>query len=152
MSYFVSNYAIFHKIHYILMINAFLPQNLFVKILALFPLIFLGWQIVSAIFWLFVCMARQCSVFAKQDTEGSEIQLGRWKVLRPQFPPVWLRWNPPGLWQKTWNWPTIAFAPWWSTRYFSWRWSKLLCLALPRLLLPSCENSTSGESNIMLLF
>ena len=42
-----------HKIHYIWMINALLSQNLVVEIYALFPPIFLGQQIVSAIFFAF---------------------------------------------------------------------------------------------------
>ena len=43
-----------HKIHYIWMINALLLQNLVVEIYALFPPIFLGWQIVSANFFCFL--------------------------------------------------------------------------------------------------
>ena len=41
------------KIHIILLINALLSQNLVIKIYALFPPIFLRWQIVSAIFFAF---------------------------------------------------------------------------------------------------
>ena len=43
-----------HKIHYILMINALLSQNLVVEIYALFPPIFLGWQIVPANVWRYI--------------------------------------------------------------------------------------------------
>ena len=43
-----------HKIHYIWVINTLLLQNLVVDIYALFPPIFLGWQIVSAIFFCFL--------------------------------------------------------------------------------------------------
>ena len=53
ISYFVSKYAILSQIHYIFMINALLSQNLVVEIYALFPPIFLGWQIVPAIFFAF---------------------------------------------------------------------------------------------------
>ena len=45
-----------HKIHYIWVINTLLSQNLVVEIYALFPPIFLGGQIVSAIifaFWMY---------------------------------------------------------------------------------------------------
>ena len=42
-----------HKIHHIWMINALLLQNLVAQIYALFPPIFLGWQIVSANFFAF---------------------------------------------------------------------------------------------------
>ena len=42
-----------HKIHNILRINAVLLQNLVVKIYALFPPIFLSWEIVSANFFAF---------------------------------------------------------------------------------------------------
>ena len=43
-----------HKINYIWMINALLSQNLVVEIYALFPPIFLVWQILSAIFCCFL--------------------------------------------------------------------------------------------------
>ena len=42
ISYFVSKYAILSQIHYILMINALLSQNLVIEIYALFPPIFNG--------------------------------------------------------------------------------------------------------------
>ena len=47
-----------HKIHYILMINALLSQKFVVEIYALFPPIFLGWQIDPAnffAFWMYAC-------------------------------------------------------------------------------------------------
>ena len=51
-----------HKIHNILMINKLLMQNLVVEIYALFPPIFLGWQIDPAnffAFWMYVSFVLQ---------------------------------------------------------------------------------------------
>ena len=68
------------RIHYIWMINALLLQNLVVEIYALFPPIFLGWQIVSAnifAFWMYA----KLFLFTNLNWKLSEEKIRNWNPI-----------------------------------------------------------------------